>query len=109
FRTIFPSYITARPDTRSFPTRRSSDLNYYRASGDYTRQGRGDTATHKLFTERSWTLLNNGGRLGYVVPSGIYTDLGTKALREMLDRKSTRLNSSHVKISYAVFCLKKKK
>src|SRR5690606_40668939 len=26
-----------------------------------------------------------------------------------LDRKSTRLNSSHVKISYAVFCMKKKK
>src|SRR5690606_15288458 len=32
-------------------------------------------------------------------------DLGMHAL----DRKSTRLNSSHVKISYAVFCLKKKK
>src|SRR5690606_41644736 len=29
--------------------------------------------------------------------------------REERDRKSTRLNSSHVKISYAVFCLKKKK
>src|SRR5690606_41307123 len=28
---------------------------------------------------------------------------------ELEDRKSTRLNSSHVKISYAVFCLKKKK
>src|SRR5690606_41023782 len=28
---------------------------------------------------------------------------------EVEDRKSTRLNSSHVKISYAVFCLKKKK
>src|SRR5690606_39922398 len=28
---------------------------------------------------------------------------------EFTDRKSTRLNSSHVKISYAVFCLKKKK
>src|SRR5690606_40127404 len=28
---------------------------------------------------------------------------------EQIDRKSTRLNSSHVKISYAVFCLKKKK
>src|SRR5436305_9508642 len=27
----------------------------------------------------------------------------------MQDRKSTRLNSSHVRISYAVFCLKKKK
>src|SRR2546422_6718890 len=29
--------------------------------------------------------------------------------RRMLDRKSTRLNSSHGYISYAVFCLKKKK
>src|SRR5207253_11462208 len=29
--------------------------------------------------------------------------------RHQLDRKSTRLNSSHVAISYAVFCLKKKK
>src|SRR5204863_10042745 len=28
---------------------------------------------------------------------------------EIIDRKSTRLNSSHVEISYAVFCLKKKK
>src|SRR5690554_8212813 len=28
---------------------------------------------------------------------------------QVLDRKSTRLNSSHVRISYAVFCLKKKK
>src|SRR5690606_40110579 len=31
------------------------------------------------------------------------------ALHAPADRKSTRLNSSHVKISYAVFCLKKKK
>src|SRR2546430_4499532 len=31
------------------------------------------------------------------------------ALRERADRKSTRLNSSHSQISYAVFCLKKKK
>src|SRR5690606_40946469 len=30
------------------------------------------------------------------------------ALQKDADRKSTRLNSSHVKISYAVFCLKKK-
>src|SRR5438067_5704197 len=30
-------------------------------------------------------------------------------VRPVLDRKSTRLNSSHVSISYAVFCLKKKK
>src|SRR3989442_10783290 len=35
------------------------------------------------------------------------TDIAT--LTERPDRKSTRLNSSHVRISYAVFCLKKKK
>src|SRR5690606_1815103 len=33
----------------------------------------------------------------------------TSEARPPTDRKSTRLNSSHVKISYAVFCLKKKK
>src|SRR5690606_41705749 len=34
------------------------------------------------------------------------TDARYNAVSEGLDRKSTRLNSSHVKISYAVFCLK---
>src|SRR5690606_41095173 len=34
--------------------------------------------------------------------------VGARELQARLDRKSTRLNSSHVKISYAVFCLKKK-
>src|SRR5438067_8705916 len=34
---------------------------------------------------------------------------GPQRLRLEVDRKSTRLNSSHVSISYAVFCLKKKK
>src|SRR5699024_11629387 len=40
-------------------------------------------------------------------------DLGSRKFRQIVidagDRKSTRLNSSHVSISYAVFCLKKKK
>src|SRR3989442_12297844 len=35
--------------------------------------------------------------------------LSTSKTRVLPDRKSTRLNSSHVRISYAVFCLKKKK
>src|SRR5207253_8294793 len=34
---------------------------------------------------------------------------GPKTFDRVIDRKSTRLNSSHVAISYAVFCLKKKK
>src|SRR5690349_23951547 len=34
---------------------------------------------------------------------------GSLVAQDQSDRKSTRLNSSHVEISYAVFCLKKKK
>src|SRR5207302_9241659 len=43
-------------------------------------------------------------RAGASIPVSECTRLPTRR-----DRKSTRLNSSHVKISYAVFCLKKKK
>src|SRR5699024_12100883 len=38
----------------------------------------------------------------------LLVDTGKLKGRTMTDRKSTRLNSSHVSISYAVFCLKKK-
>src|SRR3712207_8728306 len=42
--------------------------------------------------------------------SGLVVEGGGRAERvRELDRKSTRLNSSHANISYAVFCLKKKK
>src|SRR5436309_4474260 len=48
------------------------------------------------------------GRLVIATDLGTYTgDVAGKHYQ--VDRKSTRLNSSHVKISYAVFCLKKKK
>src|SRR5438874_10619036 len=39
----------------------------------------------------------------------IWAVLAVLATVPVLDRKSTRLNTSHVEISYAVFCLKKKK
>src|SRR5690554_7419133 len=39
----------------------------------------------------------------------VVTAASEPQLARRLDRKSTRLNSSHVRISYAVFCLKKKK
>src|SRR3712207_8072590 len=42
-----------------------------------------------------------------VAPAMTLTDREYQNMRE--DRKSTRLNSSHANISYAVFCLKKKK
>src|SRR3712207_8040908 len=43
-------------------------------------------------------------------PEGLVEQVGDKlGIVERQDRKSTRLNSSHANISYAVFCLKKKK
>src|SRR4051794_41704589 len=52
-------------------------------------------------------------RLRPAAAAGIHEALKDVALRDVegvrLDRKSTRLNSSHPSISYAVFCLKKKK
>src|SRR5699024_11736412 len=53
-------------------------------------------------SERSTLILRNGW------PQKIWAAIRTKQSRNgPTDRKSTRLNSSHVSISYAVFCLKK--
>src|SRR3712207_7065962 len=48
------------------------------------------------------------GLLGFEIAIGTFFVLAMAAYW-ILDRKSTRLNSSHANISYAVFCLKKKK
>src|SRR5690606_42131026 len=86
----FQRYVDLR-DLHSFPTRRSSDLaSTRRASTLRRRSGSG--------RPRSWSSGRPGRR----------SSPGSRRTR-VLDRKSTRLNSSHVKISYAVFCLKKKK
>src|SRR5439155_17179507 len=49
---------------------------------------------------------SHGGSVGRFV---VRPELLEQRLEGPIDRKSTRLNSSHVAISYAVFCLKKKK
>src|SRR2546421_6031806 len=57
--------------------------------------------------ELIWEAAERGAKVVVVGLGGSATvDGGTGAAR---DRKSTRLNSSHDQISYAVFCLKKKK
>jgi hypothetical protein len=43
-----------------------------------------DINLYKLFLEQCFNLLKAGGECGIVIPSGIYTDLGTKQLRETL-------------------------
>src|SRR3712207_7269400 len=47
--------------------------------------------------------------LGRAAPQPILVAQAREAEHAAADRKSTRLNSSHANISYAVFCLKKKK
>src|SRR5690554_7295036 len=55
-----------------------------------------------------WRSLRGGARREMIKLRDRYESLWA-AMLQLLDRKSTRLNSSHVRISYAVFCLKKKK
>jgi hypothetical protein len=43
-----------------------------------------DINLYKLFLEQCHNLLREGGRCGIIIPSGVYTDLGAKQLREML-------------------------
>src|SRR5690625_5463639 len=86
------------PALHCFPTRRSSDLTY-------TIERNPDAYTANWLSQpwqedptRTYTY-------------GLYLQDQMKIgdrLQVLLDRKSTRLNSSHVAISYAVFCLKKK-
>src|SRR5699024_11362906 len=94
---LFLYLYPPHPDLHSFPTRRSSDL-----------------ISSKI-------LLNSNFHFLFPVPGnpGIrgrnFRDSRIPGLEKSgkfantRDRKSTRLNSSHVSISYAVFCLKKKK
>src|SRR5699024_10732117 len=53
-------------------------------------------------------LTDNKNRAAGEVRTAMTRNNGTMADPGSVDRKSTRLNSSHVSISYAVFCLKKK-
>lgn len=65
---------------------------FFRASPDYRNQFAvvaerkvgSDLNLYKLFTERCFNLLRPGGHCGIVIPSGIYTDLGAKGLRNLL-------------------------
>src|SRR5690606_41287251 len=93
----------------SFPTRRSSDLaDPVAGDGEVLGeavQAHDRAVPPRVGEERVRRLLGVAER-----PVGLVEHQRDVVPRRHLgDRKSTRLNSSHVKISYAVFCLKKKK
>lgn len=50
----------------------------------FRHQGSADLNTYKMFVEAGHALLLPGGQLGFVVPSGLYTDKGTGKLRKVL-------------------------
>src|SRR5204862_8068275 len=93
---LFLSFFSLSRDHRhlhSFPTRRSSDLVVF-----YPREKRNlsPSPVHGIGSAPDPRWDNVRHNMGYIRGYGAR------------DRKSTRLNSSHVEISYAVFCLKKK-
>jgi hypothetical protein len=49
----------------------------------FLHQGSADLNTYKMFLEQSHALMRPQGRMGMIVPSGIYTDKGTTSLREL--------------------------
>ena len=70
----------------------NSGSYYYQSSIVNGKKQSSDLNLYKLFTERSYAQLGKNGLCGFVVPSGIYSDLGSKGLREMLIEK-TKINS----------------
>src|SRR5438034_2020577 len=85
FMLLFSSCSFDPIDLHSFPTRRSSDL------------AMPWTGLYFVFVSSHINFVDG------------YLYFGHNPSTKLIDRKSTRLNSSHTVISYAVFCLKKKK
>src|SRR5439155_14720958 len=90
---LFFLMLPPPPRSTLFPTRRSSDL--------IIRKDLAERAHENLPTILQYRT--------HIKDKSLYHTPPTLAVYIVGDRKSTRLNSSHVAISYAVFCLKKKK
>src|SRR2546430_11568356 len=91
--------IRRPPRSTLFPTRRSSDL--VNVKDGHTGKPARSAARWIEFNECGHPVPDERGVRGAQRIAEIASGAG--------DRKSTRLNSSHSQISYAVFCLKKKK
>src|SRR2546426_8425812 len=92
---------------RKCPVCHSADIRYHSL---YATKNHGGRVIYKCdtcpvyFSETKKTLME-----GLKTPVSVIWQVLKARTEGMGDRKSTRLNSSHLVISYAVFCLKKKK
>lgn len=81
-RTAWLEYLSRFPHVSSW-YRSAPQFTYQTAIVNGKKTG-SDINLYKLFTEQSINLLREGGECGIVIPSGIYTDLGAKGLRDLL-------------------------
>src|SRR5205085_6932896 len=93
----------------SFPTRRSSDLEDYPITPkEHGVEFLMDQRHLWIRSQRQWAILRVRATIikairGWLDDHG-FLNVDTPILTPAADRKSTRLNSSHSQISYAVFC-----
>src|SRR5205085_12393035 len=102
-RLFFMYSYGAHRDLHSFPTRRSSDLSDLRDAVPEAIEGKKIAVVARTAHEQYLK--------AFFTEAELKPFPNMEAARDALrkgDRKSTRLNSSHSQISYAVFCLKKK-
>ena len=62
---------------------RPRSIGYADPDHPFRHQGSADLNLYKLFLEAAHALLRSGGRLGFLIPSGLYSDHGTGALRDL--------------------------
>src|SRR5205814_10516360 len=94
---------TLFPYTTLFRSERNDDELDGRGTGDAARVARRGISARRALRRRFGPCA--AGRVAGAAPPGARS----RSMGSPPDRKSTRLNSSHLGISYAVFCLKKKK
>src|SRR5256885_4502741 len=98
--------IRRPPRSPPSPTRRSSDLGQ---DAVISALGRGNSFRSEQLMSRSMDIILPAMKREGVRRLIVTSAFGVGETFYEVDRKSTRLNSSHLVISYAVFCLKKKK
>src|SRR5205807_8813011 len=103
---MFLLFMARRPPGATFfPTRRSSDLR----AGVHRPRGADRAAlADGRRRDDGYSAVKTHSRPRVLGVLEVLAVLGVLEVLAVLDRKSTRLNSSHLVISYAVFCLKRK-